>query len=48
LTIPEIAEVMQCNEGTVKSRIFYILKDLSVKLKEYEGILMMIGASLFI
>jgi RNA polymerase sigma-70 factor, ECF subfamily len=48
LTIPEIAEVMQCNEGTVKSRIFYILKDLSVKLKEYEGILMMILASLFI
>jgi RNA polymerase sigma-70 factor (ECF subfamily) len=39
LTIPEIAEVMQCNEGTVKSRIFYILKDLSVKLKAYEGIL---------
>lgn len=39
LTIPEIAEVMQCNEGTVKSRIFYLLKDLSVKLKAYEGIL---------
>lgn len=39
LTIPEIAEVMQCNEGTVKSRIFYILKDLSVKLKAFEGIL---------
>lgn len=40
LTIPEIAEVMQCNEGTVKSRIFYLLKDLSVKLKAYEGILL--------
>jgi RNA polymerase sigma-70 factor, ECF subfamily len=40
LTIPEIAETMQCNEGTVKSRIFYILKDLSVKLKAYEGILL--------
>jgi RNA polymerase sigma-70 factor (ECF subfamily) len=39
LTIPEIAEVMQCNEGTVKSRIFYVLKDLSIKLKAYESLL---------
>lgn len=32
LTIKEIAQVVNCPEGTVKSRIFYTLQDLSVKL----------------
>jgi RNA polymerase sigma-70 factor (ECF subfamily) len=35
LSYKEIAEIMQCPEGTVKSRIFYILKTLSVKLCEF-------------
>lgn len=35
LSYKEIAEIMQCPEGTVKSRIFYILKNLSVKLCEF-------------
>jgi RNA polymerase sigma-70 factor (ECF subfamily) len=38
LSIPEISEVMQCSEGTVKSRLFYLLKDLHKKLKMFEGI----------
>jgi RNA polymerase sigma-70 factor, ECF subfamily len=38
LSIIEISEIMQCSEGTVKSRIFYTLKDLNQKLKVFEGI----------
>jgi RNA polymerase sigma-70 factor, ECF subfamily len=38
LSILEISEIMQCSEGTVKSRIFYTLKDLNQKLKVFEGI----------
>lgn len=38
LSIPEISEIMQCSEGTVKSRLFYLLKDLHKKLKMFEGI----------
>ncbi len=34
-SINEIAEIMQCSEGTVKSRIHYTLKILSEKLKIY-------------
>ncbi len=33
--IKEIAEIMNCSEGTVKSRIFYSLKKMSEKLKEF-------------
>lgn len=36
LSIKEIADVMECSEGTIKSRIFYTLKELSDKLKEYD------------
>jgi RNA polymerase sigma-70 factor (ECF subfamily) len=35
LSIKEIAEIMQTSDGTVKSRIFYTLRELAVMLKEY-------------
>lgn len=38
MSIIEISEAMQCSEGTVKSRLFYTLKELNAKLKIYEGI----------
>ncbi len=38
LSIIEISEVMQVSEGTVKSRLFYILKELNQRLKVFEGI----------
>ena len=34
LSIKEIAEVCQCPEGTVKSRLFYAIKELSKYYKE--------------
>jgi RNA polymerase sigma factor (sigma-70 family) len=40
MSIQEISEAMQCSEGTVKSRLFYTLKELQTKLKHFEGILM--------
>ena len=36
LSIKEIADVMECSEGTIKSRIFYSLKELAANLKEYD------------
>ena len=39
LSVPEIATAMNCSEGTVKSRIFYILKDLQKDLIEFKDIL---------
>jgi RNA polymerase sigma factor (sigma-70 family) len=38
LSIKEISDVMECSEGTVKSRLFYTLKILNEKLKVFEGI----------
>lgn len=38
LSIMEISEIMQVSEGTVKSRLFYILKELNTRLKSFEGI----------
>jgi len=35
LPIKEIAEIVDCSEGTVKSRLFYTLKKLSEKLSVY-------------
>jgi len=39
LSIKEIAEIMECSEGTVKSRIFYTLQKLSQKLKIFNPII---------
>jgi RNA polymerase sigma-70 factor (ECF subfamily) len=36
MAIKEIAEVMGCSEGTVKSRLFYTLKKLAVHLREFD------------
>lgn len=35
-SIKEIAEILDCPEGTVKSRIFYALKKLSEKLADFK------------
>ena len=40
LTNPEIAETMACSEGTVKSRIFYTLKELNGTLHAYKELLL--------
>lgn len=42
LSIMEISEIMQVSEGTVKSRLFYLLKDLNSKLKVFEGIAILV------
>ncbi len=39
LSITEIAELMGCPEGTVKSRLFYTLKALSVQLKVFNPLI---------
>ena len=36
LTVPQLAEVMGIPEGTVKSRLHYLLQYLRKKLKVYE------------
>ncbi len=38
LSIKEISEVLECSEGTVKSRIFYTVKQLNQKLGHYKNI----------
>lgn len=35
LTIPEIAVILECPEGTVKSRIYYVQRKLGESLREY-------------
>ncbi|MEN8928341.1 MAG: RNA polymerase sigma factor [Flavobacteriales bacterium] len=35
MPIKEIAETLDCSEGTVKSRLFYTLKKLTVSLKDF-------------
>lgn len=39
LTVKEIAGIINIAEGTVKSRLFYLMKNLSEKLKEFKPIL---------
>jgi RNA polymerase sigma-70 factor, ECF subfamily len=39
LTIADIAELMGCPEGTVKSRLFYTLKALSMQLKVFNPLI---------
>jgi RNA polymerase sigma-70 factor (ECF subfamily) len=36
LSVSEISEVMDCAEGTVKSRLFYCTKKLAVKLRAFD------------
>jgi len=38
LSVKEIAEIMNCPEGTVKSRLYYTIKYLSERLKKYKDI----------
>ena len=38
LSVPEISRIMDVPEGTVKSRIFYLLKYMSEQLKTYQFI----------
>lgn len=35
LSVREVGEIMECPEGTVKSRLFYAVKTLALKLNEY-------------
>lgn len=36
LSVPEISSIMNIPQGTIKSRIFYLLKDMKEKLKDFE------------
>jgi RNA polymerase sigma-70 factor (ECF subfamily) len=38
LSIKEISEVLECSQGTVKSRIFYTIKHLNKKLGHFKNI----------
>jgi RNA polymerase sigma-70 factor (ECF subfamily) len=35
-SIKEIAQILNCSEGTVKSRLFYITRRLAIKLKNFD------------
>ena len=39
ITVPEISQILNIPEGTVKSRLFYLAKDLKENLKAFENIL---------
>jgi RNA polymerase sigma-70 factor (ECF subfamily) len=39
LSIKEISETLNANEGTIKSRIFYAVKYLAESLKEFDPVL---------
>lgn len=36
LSVPDISRILNIPEGTIKSRIFYLLKDMKEKLKPFE------------
>lgn len=48
MPIREIAEALDCSEGTVKSRLFYTLKKLAVSLKEFSPQFIQILLALFV
>lgn len=48
LSIKEIAEIMKTSEGTIKSRIFYTLKQLSENLKEFNPTMVKIMTGIII
>lgn len=35
-SIKEISQILNCAEGTVKSRLFYIIRKLAIKLKDFD------------
>ncbi len=39
LSVPEISQIIQVAEGTVKSRIFHLMKEIKNELKEFENLL---------
>lgn len=39
MSIKEISEIMDCPPGTVKSRLFYTLRNLAAKLRAFSGVL---------
>lgn len=38
LSVPDISKIMNIPEGTIKSRIFYLLKEMKEQLKEFESL----------
>ena len=36
LSVPQISSILNIPEGTVKSRIFYLMKEMKEKLKEFQ------------
>ena len=48
MPIKEIAEALDCSEGTIKSRLFYTLKKLAVSLKDFSPQFVQILLALFI
>jgi RNA polymerase sigma factor (sigma-70 family) len=46
MSIKEISEILDCSEGTIKSRLFYTLKHLNQELKTYEGMLVALACIL--
>ena len=36
LSVPDISKILNIAEGTIKSRIFYLMKEMKHKLKEFE------------
>lgn len=39
LSIPEISDVMEIPEGTIKSRLFYLLKEMKEELSDFKNLI---------
>jgi RNA polymerase sigma-70 factor (ECF subfamily) len=48
MPIKEIAETLDCSEGTIKSRLFYTLKKLAISLKDFSPQFVQILLALFV